>query len=375
MSRRRILTVVESLGRGGAERLVVNLHDRLPRSRYDLRVASLTPPDDLAEELREMKVRVYSLGLELPRDLPRAVWKLRRFMAGYRVDLVHTHLYFANVAGRLAAWRKAPVVSTLHDTDYGLLNSGTVGARAWKWLDGATGRRLCDRLLAVSEAVREDYERELGFEDIEVVRNCMPVSSFRERLEDVDPVQARRTLGVSQDQILLLHVGRFHRRKGQDLLLRALRVARTEDPRLRLLLVGKGETMGEMRGLAEQLGLEDAALFLGEVADPLSCYRAADVFVFPSRHEAFGMALLEAMAAGLPAVVSDTGGIRELATAESARFVAPGLEEELARTLLEVAGDAELRSRMGAAALERARDFDVSEWVPRLEEIYREVSR
>ena len=372
MRRRRVLTVVDSLRRGGVERLVVTLQGRLSRSRFDLRVASLSPPDDLAAELRGMKVSVYELEHAGARDLPRTVLRLRRLVSGMGIDLVHTHGAVAGVVGRLASWGKAPVVSTLHDPAEPRDHAG-VGGRALAALDRLTARRLSARLLAVSHASRDAHAR-LGYGEPEVVHNCIEVEGFRARVQRHDRGQVRRAHGLGGDETVLLHVGRFERHKGQDQLLRAFRIALTEDPGLRLLLAGKGPTLPEARGLAEELDLQDAVVFLGEVADPAPLYRAADVFVFPSRREAFGVALLEAMAAGLPAVVARTGGIPEVASDGTALFADCAREEDLARRILELVRDPGLRRRLGEAAARRASDFDVSRCVTRLEEIYRELT-
>ena len=370
MSGRRVMAVIESLQRGGAERLLVTTMDALDRDRWDPRVVALTGTGGFADELREMGVQVYELEARLPAELPTAVAKLRRVVRNSRIELVHTHLFLANVAGRLAARRDCPVVTTLHNPDYTFEDTGTLRFRLRKWVDAFTGSRWTDRFLAVSQAVREDYERHMPFDDIRVLYNYLPVAEIAAAVEAVDRERARVRHGLSEGEVAFLHVGRFHRQKAQDHLLRAFAVAVREQPGLRLLLAGDGPDMAEARMLAGRLGLDDAVVFLGTVEEVHELYAAADVFAFPSRWEAFGIALLEAMAAGLPAVVTDTTGIREVATGETARFVEVDHEVELARALLELAREPELRARLGDAGARRARDFDAALWVPRLEEVW-----
>ena len=367
---RKLLTVIESLGRGGAERLLVTTHAHLDRERYRPAVAALWPPYDLAAELESMQVPVHRLDTRGPRDLPRAVLRLRRVMRKERPDLVHTHLFAANVAGRLASPRRARLITSLHNPDYGSEDNGTLRFRVRKALDRWSGHRRNRLFIAVSEAVEADYQLHMGFAPIRVLPNYLDVGALRARVDAVDRARARLLLGVRDDQLLALHVGRFHRQKGQDLLLEAFAEAHTEEPRLRLCLVGEGAELPAARARAEELSLEDAVLFTGALADPAPLYAAADLFVFPSRWEAFGIALLEAMAAGLPVIASRTGGIVEIVGDGSGVLVPTEQVTPLVAALLALARDPGERARLGAAAALRARDFDAAPSVRRLEALY-----
>src|SRR5690606_15756625 len=150
----------------------------------------------------------------------------------------------------------------------------------------------------------------------------------------------------------------FHRQKAQDVLLRAFAEARMEEPRLRLVLAGDGADLPRSRTLAEELALEDRVLFLGDVADPARLYAAADLFAFPSRREAFGIALLEAMAAGLPVVASRAGAIPEVLGRAWPDLVEADQETPLALALIRLARDPGLRRVRGDAARARAAGFD-----------------
>jgi glycosyltransferase involved in cell wall biosynthesis len=370
MARKGVITVVESLGRGGAERLVVTTMGRLQRHRFEPRVATLFGPSDLAEELRAMKVPVHELGMRGPVDIPRVAFKLRNLIRHTGAEVVHTHLYFANIVGRLATrGSTASLVTTLHNPDYTHDAGRGLRFRGRKALDRFTLRRP-GHLLAVSEEVRRDYQAHFDLPDIEVLYNFIDMGRFQEQLATVDRAAARRALGVRNGDVVALHVGRFHRQKAQDHLLRALQVARVESPGLRLFFAGGGSELSRVRSMASEMDVGDAVVFLGPVSDVMPLYRAADLFVFPSRFEAFGMALLESMAAGLPSVATRAGGILEVATERTTLLVGIDHVTELARALVRLAEDPGLRQRLGAAAVERARDFDFSRWLPRLEEIY-----
>jgi glycosyltransferase involved in cell wall biosynthesis len=365
--KKRILTVVESLRRGGAERLIVTTHAFLDRSRYELGVAALFPPYDLAGELRGLGVKVWTLDTGGTRDLVLALLRMRRAVRAFRADIVHTHLFAANIAGRLAAGGR-PVITTLHNPDYGAEDNGSLRFKIRKLIDRKTGHRYNRAFVAVSESVREDYLLQMDFGPIHVVPNYADIGDITRRVEGLDRIQERVMLGLAPDDVAVLHVGRFHRQKAQDVLLEAFREASQEEPRLRLLFAGDGPELSKARVAAGDL--EDRVLFFGDVADPTRLYAAADVFAFPSRWEAFGIAMLEAMAAGLPVVATRTGGIVEVLGTEWPELVDPDHVTPLAQSLLRLARDPELRRELGAAAKTRAGDFDARPGVQRLATLY-----
>jgi glycosyltransferase involved in cell wall biosynthesis len=376
-SKRRILSVIESLGAGGggAERLLATTCRHLDRRRFEPAVATLFGPNPGAADFRELGVPVHELTLRGPGDLGRGILGLRRLIRREEFEVVHTHLYYANVAGRLASWGRSGVVSTLHNPDYTYEDPGTWRFRAKKLLDRLSGRWINHTLLAVSEEVRRDFEHHLGFSGIRVFPNYIDVESLQGRLERLDRRALRERLGLDARAVVVLQVGRLHRQKGQDLLLDALARARREVPALIVMLVGFSDATGHrvLEERARRAGVVDAVRFTGPVSDVAPYLRAADIFAFPSRYEAFGLALLEAMAAGLPAVASRAGGIVELATEESALLVPVGDVDALARALVTLATNPARQRDLGRAARERSRAFDVRLHLRRLEDLYASV--
>lgn len=158
----------------------------------------------------------------------------------------------------------------------------------------------------------------------------------------------------------IIHVGRLERVKGQDVLLRALPAVLARKPACRLVLVGEGSEKQALRALTVELGIAAAVTFAGLLA-PAEVRRrlhAATVFAFPSRSEGLGLALIEAMATGLPPVASDVGGVPEVITeGETGLLVPPEDAAALSATLLRLLDDAEQRSAMSARARDRAKAF------------------
>jgi glycosyltransferase involved in cell wall biosynthesis len=262
------------------------------------------------------------------------------------------------------------VVTTLHNPDYGFEDPGTLLFRAKKEVDRITGNSRNAAFVAVSEAVRADYSRQLGFSPIHVLHNFVILQELDDALGRVDRPAARRELGVGEEELLILHVGRHHRQKGLDLLFEALARLRAAGVPAVFRQAGQGGLTEALEDQARSLGLGTTARLLGLRADVASLYRAADIFAFPSRFEAFGISLLEAMAARLPCVASATGGIEEVVGGSGAILVTPGDVSALTSALLQLCLDRNLRSRLGDAARARAEVFDVHAQLPRLEALY-----
>lgn len=367
--RRRVLMVIDSLGRGGAERLLVTTLTHLDRTRFEVTVAVLFGPNPMAEAIRAKGIEVEELGLAGPKDLLSAVWKLRRLIRDGRFHVVHTHLFSANVAGRIAASGVACVITTLHNPDYGC-EGPSHGFSARRLVDGGTAHLLRPSYLAVSRDVKDDYGRQLAIDGIEVLYNYMDVEQLQRDVQAVEGDRVRRDLGLAPDSFVVLNVGRLHAQKGHDVLLQAFAALARRRPRCRLVLAGEGPIRGQIESEAKALGLDEEVLFLGSVRDPVELYAAADAFAFPSRYEAFGMALLEAMGAGLPSVVSRVGGIVEVTSEASSILVRPGDSESFFQALSVLEGDPSRCRRLGEEARLRAASFDVSIWLPKLERIY-----
>jgi glycosyltransferase involved in cell wall biosynthesis len=365
----RVAHVIETLGTGGAERLVADVVRRLDRGRFESRVFPLDEPLDLRGEIESAGVEVDPI-LVAPRRRPVACLRsLARGLRRFRPGVVHTHLYYGNVMGRIAARLAggAPVVTTLHNPDYTFEARGTLLFRGRKLLDRLTGSRNA-ALVAVSRAVADDFRRHMGWKHIRVVPNGVDLRSY------APGGDARAAAEWPSPGLRLLSVGRLHPQKGHRVLLDAMSAARAAGARLSLLVAGEGGERPALEAQVAALGLQGGVRFAGR-RDVRPLLAAADVFVFPSLYEAVGIALLEAMACALPVVASRTGGIPEVVEdGVSGILVAPGDADDLARALIALERDPERRRRLGVAARARAEAFDVGATVRALESVYEEVA-
>ena len=330
----RALHIITGLGTGGAEQQLRLLIRHLP---VECDVVTLTNPGAVADGLIADGVRVTHLGMSGNRDLgalPRLVRHIRS--GGY--DLVHTHLYRACVYGRLAA-RLAGVraiVATEHSLGDAQMEgrSLTQGVRALY----LASERLGSSTVAVSPTVADRLRRwGVPAPRIEVVPNGIDLDRFR-----FDPVarhRTRRRLGLPEAAYVIGGIGRLSAGKRFDVPIKAL--AHLPDDHW-LLLVGGGPEESVLRRTAHEVGVADRVLFTGERPyvpdgspgpDLPSLTSAMDVLASPSPDEAFGLAAVEALAAGLPVRYASCPAIEDLpGQAPDARQV-PCSAEEFANSL------------------------------------------
>ncbi|MEV6260496.1 glycosyltransferase [Streptomyces sp. NPDC051784] len=304
----RALHVITGLGIGGAEQQLRLLLRHLP-VRCD--VVTLTNPGPVAQGLREDGVGVRDLGMRSNRDLG-AVPRLARIIRRGGYDLVHTHLYRACVYGRIAArLAGTTVVSTEHSLGRAEIE-GRPLTRGTRELYLRT-ERLGAATVAVSDTVAGRL-RAWGVPAarIHTVPNGIDVAAFR--FDRARRRSTRALLGLPEAAFVVGGVGRLVPGKRFDLLIRAVAAL----PGAWLLLAGSGPEEASLRALAARLGVAGRVRFLGECGATDAAFgipevlSAVDTFVSPSREESFGLACVEALAAGLPVVYAACPAFEDL---------------------------------------------------------------
>ena len=297
----------------------------------------------------------------------RGAIRLARVLRQHRVDVLHTHVHVAaNILGRIAA-RIAGVeaISHLHIENH--FRSSRLARAPLVRLDNATAR-LCARLVAVSDATRLAFERQ-GFPRrlLETVHNGIDVAAVRAAA----PVGLRAELGIPEDDLLLVHVGRLAPVKGQRELIEALHVMGRND--VHAVFFGRDvEQGGAFRAQLEQLAKGLNVHWAGYRPDAAAALGEADVLVLPSWIEGLPLVVLEAMAQAKPVVATAVGGTREaVVEGETGLLVPPRDVPGLSSALERLLGDEDLRQRLGDAGRRRVeRHFTASAMTGRILEIY-----
>ena len=365
------------LTKGGVEAHVLSLVDHGDASRFRWLVIG-----DAGDEFRRQASR---------RGVPIVPWRAPRWPGDIvstarllgivkrnRVGLLHVHsprgLVQAAVAGRLAG---IPVVATVHLPVQFLIRGHGVSARfklaAYRLLDRALVRRLVPRTIFVASSVcRESVSRGLVLaERTRVVRNGVELARFR---GPHDRAEVRRALGIPEAAIVACFVGRLEAQKGVDTLVEAFATLPLEALDLYLLVAGDGSLRSGLEDMVRGFGWHDRVRFLSFRSDVEKVLGASDIFVLPSRFEAMPIALVEAVATGLPSVVTDVGDNAEIVgDAGLGLVVPPGDVRALARGVETLARAPEARREMGARAAEAARRYSAEAAAHDVERVYAEV--
>ncbi|MDJ0953325.1 MAG: glycosyltransferase family 4 protein [Acidimicrobiia bacterium] len=370
---RTFVFVINSLGAGGAERSLADILPHLPeRGVHPLVVCFKAPEVGFEREVRDAGTEVVVLPSG---GLLRHIRPLRRIIRRRRPALVYTALFDAHFVGRLAAvGTGVPVLSNLTNVAYDPARFAdprvnTRKLRMLRTIDGWTARHLTAHFHAVSGAVKDSAVTHLGIagDDVTVVYR----GRGRERLGAPGPERrraVREKLGIPQQAPVVVTVGRQEYQKGHRHLLAAVPALREQFPDLVVLIVGReGHCTGDLCAIVAELQIEEHVRFLGHRTDVADLLSAADVFAFPSVYEGLGGANLEAMAMGLPMVVSDIPALREVvAEGENGLLVPPGDPDALGGAIAGLLADPELRTRYGTRSIEIYEEsFQATESIPR----------
>jgi glycosyltransferase involved in cell wall biosynthesis len=362
---KRILQIIPTLDRAGAEKQLCLLARGLPRDEFDVHVCALTRGGPLEAELREAGIPLAIIGKRWKLD-PRAFWRLKQHIAGLRPDLIQTWMFAANTYGFAAARACG-------------LNNVVIGQRCvdpWKsGMQLTLDRQLASRCRGVvvnSAGVRDFYVRHGAPADrVRIIPNAVAIPN--------PPSTTRRQLlaelGLPENARLIGLVGRlWPQKRVKDAIWAAdlLKVIRDD---VHLLIVGDGPQRAALERFRDLVCIRGKVHFLGERGDVPRLLPHFDMLWSTSGYEGQSNAILEAMACGVPVVATDIPGTRELVVPGETGYLLPvGDRAAFCKFSERLLNDAALAGRFSAAARQRVQsEFSVDKMIERHVGLYREL--
>ncbi len=366
---RTVCHVIHSLQDGGAEHVLVDF--ATATAAHGLRTVVVALVGDTGTRhgcaLKAAGAQVYSLHLPNRWD-PRGPLRCRDVLRQVRPDIVHTHLKHADLAGGLAAHTlRIPTVSTLHVIE----DAPTVVGRVKRGLAAAVrSRARCT--IAVSRAQRQWYLQTFSRHPGHVVTMPNGVVAGAP-ITTAATSQLRGELGAGRDDVLAVMVSVLRPGKGHADLVRAAELL-PETSRVRLAIVGDGESRAVVEGLVAKSPARDRLRLVGYRDDVPTLLQAADLVIHPTHADALPTALIHGLAAGVPVLATDVGGVPDIVTPDVGVLVPPREPEQLAEALERLARDPLMRARMGRAGRRRFESqFSAQVWADRLLALYVKV--
>ncbi len=350
---------------GGLERVVAQLSVGLVRRGHDVTTAVLVEegghPPPLVQDLATAGVMV-----ELVRAPHRAYFRQRRLvralLASARPGVAHTHGYHADVLLRsVAQGLHLPTLATVHG-----FTGGSRKNRLFEWLQRRSLRAM-EAVVAVSSPLAQLLSGAgVSPARLHVIRNAWAApGAFLAREE------ARNRLGIGPGDRVVGWVGRLTPEKGPDVAVAALAQAGSD---LTLSIVGSGRLEPELRRRSSELGIAPRIRWHGVVANAWQYFRAFDAFCLSSHTEGTPIALLEAMAAGVPVVATGVGGIPDVVS-ESEAILVPDADHLALARALDRATREDQSVRIAAAGRRLETEFSVDAWLGRYEGLYRTMTQ
>ncbi len=331
MRKKKVVQLVEDMGVGGLERNLALIVENLNPSLFDVSVWCLEEGGYIAHELQQKGFDVIHLNLPNYHN-PVNILKLAKLLREHEVDILHTHEYFANTMGRLAAILAGTPKRFAH------IQNSHWPAHVRKKRHYRIDKFLswfCDHVIACSEMARKFQVEVEGLhpDKVVTVHNCTDLALY-------DPSEPhpgiREEFGFTSQNILIASIARLTRVKGHRFLIEAAPAILEEFPECRILIAGYGIERENLEKQVQELSLEERVLFLGTRHDIPNVLSSIDLFVQPTLiREGLPLAITEAMASGTAVVATDVGGVSEAVLhKKTGILVPPGDRNALADGIL-----------------------------------------
>jgi len=361
---KRILVIIDSLGYGGAERLLVSLLPRIARDGLHVDVVTLLIDISLMPELEKEKINVMPLNATNRWSFFKILKDLRKIVKGNSYDVVWGHLYFGNLYSATLGYLfpKLRVIWTLHSPGYSNNPQKKFKHKVKVCIEKFMGHNRVNHIVAVSKAVSNDYRHTTKWKSISVIYNGIDFSKFPTVISKKVASNTRAKYGIKKSDILVVTPGRYAPEKGHKFMIEALEILNTKYKiQAQWICVGSGNFKEHIDKLAKSSNSNDNIHLLNALPhqDLLSLVQSSDLVVIPSIREPFGIIAVESMGLGIPTMVSYVDGLREVSFGdiESPNNIRPCNSVDMAKKIFVMLNDKKIREKLVVFGKNRAIDL------------------
>ncbi len=366
--------LIHTMAYGGIETAVINWIHKIDRTQFDVHLVCFANPgnteDPFVKSAEKLEIPVEKILWGKGKPIFFAAIELKQLIRKHHIDILHTHNCYADLVGA--------IVSLL--TPVKTITTVYVWSKFdWKrnilQIINRFAIRFFDRVSAHCE---NTYEKTASF--IPENKLKLLICGFEFNMVEIlaeERQRRRQEYGIEGDQILLANIARFYPEKAQDSLLRCFREIVQQCPKARLWILGVGPLEDQVKALCAKLGLDSTVKFMGFVDNLFEILPLIDIQVHPSHMEGVPLSICSGMAAGLPIVASDVGGIKEVLKNEKNGILIPrGDHEAFNKQVIRLIRSPQERNRLGSAASHFIKnDYSLKRAVGEVEKTYREVMR
>jgi glycosyltransferase involved in cell wall biosynthesis len=377
-----ILTPIEF---GGSEKVNLLFLKNVNKNKFDIQPVLLVRP---WENANLFITEIISLGFS-PKIIPVALKPLdqgkdylrilRCFKFSYKIlsnnnfNIVHSHGYFADIISLpFSKILKIPQISTCHGF---LKNNRTF--KLYNFIDKLFLKLFCNQIISVSEELKNELiKNKINESRITVIQNAVqPINNSNEYM--VNRIPMRKHLSIRDDTFIVGYIGRLSEEKGIVYLIKAIKIIEENHKDIKLFIIGEGPQRSILEGFVKSNKLESNVFFTGFQSNIYEWLAALDIFVLPSLTEGTPMALLEAMAAGVPVIASAVGGVPSVIDNGLNGFlITPKNSIELSEKILSLLNDSKLRETFSIEGKNKINKlFNIKDWCKKIEHQYDMILR
>lgn len=343
----KILYIISSKGFSGAERVLLDLVSNIDKDKFDITIVCILKNEKLKEKFLDAGFSVIFLK--------KNIYSLYSFIASNNFDIIHTHLFGADVFGGITA--KLAGVKSIISTEHNInIDEGKVK----HFVKGIVLRKCFTKIIAVSNSVYLYVHNEYKIDEDKIVKiyNGIDLSKFS------------KTNIFCSDTINIGAIGRLTKQKGYDVLIRSLPYLNFN---FNLSIAGDGDEKNNLLNLAKELKVDDKINFLGFVDNIDSFLENIDIVVIPSLWEGFGLVAVEALAAGKLVVASRIDGLIDIIKDNNGVLLNPGDYKDLADKLNYIVSNKEQYIEIANNGYNSSKNFDIKNTVNMYEQIYANI--